>query len=389
MMKQNDIKSLITPTIIFLLALLLSACATQGQSSGNMSGEFRIEADDVFNHLAKEISEDIPGLTVSVGLENDIVYRNAFGLSNIETKQPVTARTRFRIYSTSKSIGAITAMILAESGELKLDAPISTYLPNIPKQLASITTRQIMAHHSGIRHYNSGEWLNVSDFNCSSPQEALPDFINDPLKFKPGTGFQYSTFAYALLAAIVESAADTPFDELMEERVFGPAGMKATAIEGRAIEGYETSKFYFQKDEENLEFVETIGVDSSCKYFGGGFVSTSEDLARLGLALINGKLLTESSLNEVWRLHTVANYEANVPPYGLGFFSGEHLVAVFGVAEEDYHESWMHGGASPGGFSVLIIYPKNKTVVAMTMNAKAGKSIPVAANSIALPFMRK
>lgn len=370
-----------------LLALLLCSCATGAVSTpyGAVSVDDVASAERVMAAIADDSKDRLPGYAGAVAIHGRIVYSGAAGLADVASARAATSQTRFRIYSSSKSIGAVAAMILAESGKLDLDAPVSTYLPDLPAHVGVVTVRQILAHRSGIRHYRDGEWDSVSKSDCTGPRQALPAFVGDPLEFAPGSGYRYTTYGYVLLSAVVEAAAGQTFDEFVRERIFKPAGMVATAIEGRPMADDEVATFYDRS--EAGDFSPTVGVNASCKFFGGGLVSTAEDLVRFGLALVDGRLVGSASLAQMLTIHSDGDGGSH-PPYGYGFFPGDNVLTAMGVPAEDYVHAWWHGGNGRGGYSVLILYPERHAAAAIVTNVKATGRLVRATHALALPFLR-
>lgn len=161
-----------------------------------------------------------------------------------------------------------------------------------------------------------------------------------------------------LLLSVVEAATAQPFDALMRELSFEPAGLNATAI------------------------------DASCKYLGGGLISTAEDLVRFGLALLDGRLVSPGGLAQMLRIHSEGG--ANHPPYGYGFFPGDGvLTGAFGVPLEEAEPAWWHGGSGRGGYAVLILYPNHRAAAALTTNVRASGRLVRATHTLALPFLRR
>jgi len=369
-----------------LLLVVLTGCISSGTSRRTDSEDAArvTAAERIAGSVAVDSQDLLPGYAGAVGREGRIVFSRAAGLADVRSARPATPRTRFRIYSTSKSLGAVAAMALAEAGRLDLDAPISRHLPRLPTHIGVVSVRQLLAHRSGIRHYRDGEWDSVSDSRCASPGEALGDFVDAPLQFAPGTDYRYTTFGYVLLSAVLEAADGRPFDVLMRERVFKPAGMTSTAIEGGPTARVNVAAFYDRDERGN--FSETVGIDASCKFLGGGFISTAEDLVRFGLALVDGRLVSAGSLQQMLRIHSAGG--GNAPPYGYGFIPGDALVDTFGVAIEDFVPNWWHGGNGRGGYSVLIIYPDRRAAAAITTNVRASGRLVRATHMLALPFLR-
>ena len=176
--------------------------------------------------LEKEMPK-VPGATVAVAVEGQIVWSEAFGFSDLEAKRPAVTTTRFRIGSVSKPVTAAGLMLLVERGALDLDAPVQKYVPDFPvKAEGRITTRLLGGHLAGIRHYQGTETgLNKPFANVRA---GLSIFENDPLVAPPGTKFFYTTYGWSLISAVMESAAGRDFLSYMEAEVFKPLGMTHT-----------------------------------------------------------------------------------------------------------------------------------------------------------------
>jgi len=139
-------------------------------------------------------------------------------LADVENNLPATVRTRYRTASIAKAMTAVVVLSLMEEGRIDLDKEVQHYVPEFPKKNWPITTRQLLGHLAGIRHYkNSRESSSTQHF--FQVKAALGTFRNDPLRHEPGTRFLYSSFGYNLLGAIAEDAGDKPFAELLKDTV--------------------------------------------------------------------------------------------------------------------------------------------------------------------------
>ncbi len=166
----------------------------------------------------------IPGLTVAVR-RGEVLWTRRFGEADVENHVPANPETVYRLASLSKPITAVAAMQLVEAGWLDLDADVRRYVPGFPRKPWPITSRQLLSHLAGIRHYRGDEWSSVKRY--VSVLEGLDLFKDDPLVHEPGTRYLYSTYGYSLLGAVVEAAAARPFVEQLQGAVFNPAGMTA------------------------------------------------------------------------------------------------------------------------------------------------------------------
>ena len=173
--------------------------------------------------------QNLPGLSVAVGIGGDIVWAEGFGFADLENRVPVTPNHRFRIGTASKVLTSAAVGLLLEKGRLKLDDVIQTYVPAFPKKQWPVTLRQLMGHLAGVRTDGGDEGPLFSE-HCERPVEALQHFAESSLLFEPGTQYRYSSYGWILVSAAVEAAADKPFLTFMREQIFDPLGMRDTIL---------------------------------------------------------------------------------------------------------------------------------------------------------------
>jgi CubicO group peptidase (beta-lactamase class C family) len=243
------------------------------------------------------VKENLPGLSVAVAIDGEIVWAEGFGFANVERRTPVTPRTRFRTGSVSKTLTAAAVALLHDRGRIDLDAPVQAYVPSYPQKPWPISTRQLLGDIAGVHRPRGDSEDNLAYGHCTSLDEALKAFANEPLSFEPGTKYQFSTYGWVLLSAVVENAAKEPFATFMSREVFKPLGMDRTAIEG-ADNDSDTVSFYFPRANMNPRLgLETgLGADYSCFAGAGAFLSTPSDLVRLGSAMMKPGLLKAETL---------------------------------------------------------------------------------------------
>src|SRR5690625_2187956 len=247
------------------------------------------QAVDQARKLAHELvdTHNLPGLSVAVGLGDGVVWAQGFGWANIEEQVPVSPLTRFRIGSVSKSLTSVAVGLLYQKGRIDLDAPVQTYVPSFPEKRWPVTTRELMAHTAGIRHYEGDEFLNSKHYD--GVLDGLAIFENDPLLFKPGTQYHYSSYGWNLVSAVVQAASHEKFLDLSRTRIFLPLGMRHTVPDYvKRIVPHRVAFYVHGKDGRlhNAPYV-----DNSYKWASGGFLSTPSDLVRFGFALLDHDLL--------------------------------------------------------------------------------------------------
>ena len=314
-----------------------------------------------------------PGIAVSVGRDGHILWHDGFGFADLEQRVPIWPElTLFRVGSVAKPMTALAVAQLYEKGALDLDAPVQTYVPSFPEKPWPVTTRLAAGHLAGIRHYVDDEFFSNRPY--ASVLDGLTIFANDTLLFEPGTRFFYTTYGWSLVSAVVEGASAQDFLTYMGEHVFKPLGMHHTAADLVRPIILHRSRYY---ESDSLRgFLNSLPVDNSHKWAGGGFLSTADDLVRFGFEHLRPTTIAPETVELLWTSQqTTAGESTN---YGIGWASGV----------DDEGRRWAgHTGGSIGGSTFFRIYPDSGIVVAVIANASAVnyQGLPV---RIAELFMR-
>jgi len=308
-----------------------------------------------------------PGASAAVVLGGKPVWSAGFGMADLENQVPATASTLYRLGSVSKSLTAVAVMQLWERGQLDLDAPVQKYCPAFPEKAAPITSRQLLAHLSGIRHYRPDSQGDVPDDSARHFRdmgEALQLFASDPLIDKPGTHFHYSTYGYTLLGCVVEGATRQKFMDYIVANVFHPAGMERTqADEHFAIIPHRTRWYHKTK---NGTVVNAGVLDSSYKIPGGGLLSSADDMAQFESAILANRLTKLSTRDLMWTIPQPT--EQKPSHYALGWFITDKLgVHLAG-----------HTGGQQGTDTTFYIAPDRNAGVVVLANMDYADTTPVA-----------
>ncbi|KAF2326232.1 serine hydrolase domain-containing protein [Flavobacterium daemonense] len=286
-----------------------------------------------------------------------VIFKKGFGSANFEWNIPNQSDTKFRLGSITKQFTALLIVKLAEEGKLKLDAPITTYLPDYPKETGDkITIHNLLTHTSGIPNYTaSPNFLRDKSRNPATPQEFVKTFSSLPLEFTPGEKFNYSNSGYFLLGYIIEKITGKTYEQYLQETILTPLKMVNTGydhsdliIKNRAA-GYE-------KDGKNLTNASFI--DMSIPYAAGSLYSTVEDLYLWDQALYTTKLLSEKSMELLFKPYIKA-WDGF---YGYGW----------SIKEVDNGKSKLkvieHGGGINGFNTNIARVPADKNLVVLLNN---------------------
>ncbi|WP_247236993.1 serine hydrolase [Telluribacter sp. SYSU D00476] len=297
--------------------------------------------------------QDIPGISVCVGTSQKILWAEGFGYADLETHQPVTIHSKFRIGSVSKSLTSLAIGKLVEQKKLDLDAAIQQYVPQFPVKKYPVTARQLATHTAGIRHYRDSDPL-ACPRRFTSVQEGLTIFNQDSLLFKPGTAYNYSTYGYTLLSAVIEGASYQDYPSYMQQAVFTPLGMYDTGVDASDSIVINRVRFY---EHRQGRLVNAAQVDNSYKWAGGGLLSTPVDLVKLGRGLLTYSLLRKETVDLLFTPQLLP--DGTNTYYGLGWRLG---------TSPQNRKIIHHGGTIDGGRTFLLLYPEHDLVVAITAN---------------------
>lgn len=331
-----------------IVAFLLVAVSATAQNSP--PADFSAKLDQIVT--AAKQQQQIPAIIVAAGMMDRIVYSKAFGNADLENSIPATVETLIRTGSIAKPISAAAAMTLVDSGKLDLDAPVQKYCAPFPLKQWPITTRELLSHTSGIRHYKEGEIESTRHYKWMSDGFAI--FANDPLLFEPGTAFSYSTYGYTVVGCVIEGASGMRFEDYVAEHVLKPAGMTHTFVDDVfEIVPHRARGYHKIKGQ-----VKNAGLmDSSYKIPGGGYVTTAEDLVRFAQALMNGKIVKQDTLVQMWT-------PVNVRDGG----TGSHYGLGFSVLTVDGGKYVSHGGGQQGTSTIMVIVPERHFAVGALAN---------------------
>jgi serine beta-lactamase-like protein LACTB, mitochondrial len=334
-------------------------------------------------------SQDLPGLSVAVGVGGDIVWAEGFGDADVETHATVTPQTRFRVTDASTALTSVGVGLLLEKNLLDLDEEIQVRVPEYPKKPWPVTLRQLMAQVAGILPEPAGgeePLSNAPDYDggpaprCERTIDGLRlyNLAEQKLVFEPGTKYRPSSLGWVLVSVAVEAAAKTPFFAFMRTHVFEPLGMRDTTAEVATEAMPARAKFYWP----------SFGIltharygpkpvrpgDYFCYAGGAAFLSTPSDLARFGMGINGGKLLQPGTVRE---LQTPQRLPSGAETgYGLGWdletlpLAGQPTQMAGHGSRKDFI----------GGSTSFMTFPERGIVLAVMSNISFADTKSIALN---------
>jgi CubicO group peptidase (beta-lactamase class C family) len=318
-----------TAILLLLSAFLLSTAAAETP---------RAKAEDVgissqrllrINELMQRHIDagDFSGAVTLVARNGRIAHLAAQGLMDIETRKPMTTDAMFRIMSMTKPVVGVAVMILIEEGKVRLNDPISRFIPEFkaikvgvlqgnqppappagqrgaPPRFYTvpadreITVKDLLTHTSGLVSgpISNSENAKVALKGKESNADYIPRLGQVPLEFQPGTRWAYSAQAgFDTLVLVVERASGMKFDQFAAQRIFGPLGMKDTFFYPAASYNPRITTRYNKTDKGLIKQNDPNFMNGVFFSGGGGIFTTAEDYLQFGQMLVNAASSTESA----------------------------------------------------------------------------------------------
>ena len=331
---------------LLILAPLRAGTVPTGkpEDAGMSSQRLRRIHEAIQRHIdAGEIS----GAVTLVARRGRIVHFEAHGLMDIEAKRPMEKDAIFRLASMTKPITGVAVMMMLEEGKLRLNDPVSKFIPEFKKSKVAVavgnskdfylmpadrelTIRDMLTHTNGLMTGGVGSKSGPPRFaEGDTLANYIPRLGATPLDFQPGTQWAYSGYAAPdTLSRIVEIVSGQPYDEFLRTRIFEPLGMKDTFFyppddrRPRMVTLYRKSPNGLVKADNQDGF-------SVKTYFsgGGGLMSTAEDYVQFAQMLLNGgelngkRLLSPRTVDLMASNHVgdMFNGKLGRPAHGMGF----------------------------------------------------------------------
>lgn len=310
----------------------------------------------------------LPGISVSVTKDQQLLWSKAYGYSNVATKVAATPGTVYSICSISKLFTAVAIMQLYDEGKLRLDDPIESILTDFKlrqqfKDSGPITIRSLLTHSSGLPRESDYPYWTGPDFPFPTQDQVSSKLKDQQTLYPASTYFQYSNLGLTLLGEIVEKVSGKKYNDYVEEKILKPLQLTSTHPYLQASEhgkkmavGY--SALNRDGNREPVALFDARGITAAA-----GYSSTVEDLGRFAswqfrlLEKGGTEVLKSSTLKEMQRVHWMdPDWDTS---WGLGFV----------VSRNGSSTIVGHNGSCPGYRSVLDLDPKEKMAYSVMINA--------------------
>lgn len=376
-------RSAVPATLLVLFGGLIinSAPATKPPAQNVAAQEFYAPVADALSKFIQGEMQDkkLPAFSIALVDNQQVVWAQGFGYVDPDKKIPATAKTVYRIGSVSKLFTDIGVMQLIERGQLDLDAPIQTYLPDFhPKNPfhTPITLRQLMSHRAGLlREPPVGNYFDPSNLSLAAMVRSLNQTT---LVYPPETHTKYSNAGVAVVGYVLEKHSGEPFAKYLKHAVLQPMGLHDSAFEPEPDVIAHLAKAYMWSYDGKLFPAPTFELGmapAGCMY------STVLDLGKFLSVLfnggrgVNGEVLKNETLEKMWTPQFAKSGQSS--PYGLGF----HLAMI------DGHREVEHAGAIYGFATQLSGLPDDKLGVVTVTTMDSANAVTSHVADVALRLM--
>lgn len=309
----------------------------------------------------------IPGVAMCIVKNGQVIYSKGFGFADLESKRLVTPQSLFIQASITKSMTAMAIMQLAEQGKIDLDKPVTAYLPYFTmadERYKVITVRMLLSHRGGLPD-SPAIWTEPLDPKLNPLEQAVGDLSEMKLLAAPGEAWNYSSYGYSTLGAIIAKVTGKPYESYMQEAWLTPLGMTHSTFVAKDVDS--TLQMTLYKSDKAGKATPTEQVCDERDAPACDLWSSCEDMAKWAQLMLNGgelngiRFLQPESIKAMWTpvsdtpwLDALGpQYGSPVAKYGLGWYVGE----VKG------HRLLGHAGATEGANTQFQLAPDDGLAV--------------------------
>lgn len=347
------------------LVLLISACSTMpGRPERIPVNDYQYTIDYATWLIKKEMGrEKIPGVSIAVVDDQQVVWSSGFGFADVKEKVPATSQTLYRAGSLTKLLTAIAIMQLQERGLLNLDDAVQLYLPDLHLQTRdndapNFTIREVLSHQSGLpSEFLKGMWSEEPIDFRSLPGKLIGEYVAQP----PSVTSSYSNLGYSLLGIVIERVSGLSYSDYVKQRILTPMGMGQSYVAAKLEPLSEQAKGYRYGKEQPIM---AVGL-----YPAAGLVSSVDELSLLLKMMfaqehgVNEPVLSNLSLQEmITRQNGDAPFDLD-QEIGLGWFLESDSANLHTI------DRIKHSGSTPLFNCKLLADPNRKVGVIVMANS--------------------
>ena len=346
-------QTLIKTILVFLIFGSLISCQQKpADPSIVRSSKYKKSVVEAYHKMGLFCTINyVPGLTIAVSIDNQLVWADGFGYSCSELKTKASPTHKFRIGQVSELITTLTATKLYEEGKLKIDRPVTELLPELAQKPLNYTIHQLGAHASGIR----AEKTVAGKGNTNSFETLIPSFINDSLLYEPGAFTSHTELGFDLIGYMIQKMNNESFTKMVKKTLLDTLKLSNT-IQDNPFQIIDNKSNTYDYDYLAQPTVSRT-IDLRGKEASAGYLSSVIDLVKMGNALLYPGFLKQETIDLITKPYILKNGRTSMFGFGL-IVNKDNEGKIF----------WGQKGSVSGGNSALLIYPEDKLVIAIACN---------------------
>lgn len=311
---------------------------------------------------------NIPGYTIAIIKNGQVVFQKCYGYADLERRIPVTDNTVFGLASVTKSFTGLTLLSLVDRGLVGLDDPLQKYVDGLTRPYRNLTIRQLASMAAGVpaKLDKEIEWKNQLD-----------SLVHTPLASEPGSQFLYSNYSYRLLGSVIARASGKRYLEMVEETILAPLQMRNTATtvllapSGMVAQGYT--------DNLGKGPLRPVVYKSPAVSFAAGMLASSgSDMVRYVFGLISRRLLSEQGYKSLW-YDRPALSTGQPNKWAFGWSAGPNK-----FLGGQYQVFW--DGATQGVGSIVMILPESNCAIVALSNLRKKEVYDIGKTAMRMAF---
>jgi len=314
-----------------------------------------------------------PGLSISLLENGKIVYRNSFGMSNLENGTPFKEETVSDIGSVAKHITNFALLHLINENNLTLNDSLATFFPTLKNHPAGkITLQQLMQHTSGLREIYSKLALQGGRMGQPIFQEDALNLVeaSESLNFPAGSSFSYCNTGYMLLAEIIQKVSKMSYETYLKEKIFQPLSMSNSYVMDKQGEIFPNMSNSYHLSQNKWTSV----YDNSTAFGQGGIYMSQQDIEKWFLFLTSSETNKERPIQKLLK-KTILN-------------NGDTLNYAFGIENNTFGpvNYWQHTGSSAGFRAAFTWIPETNLVLILKSNYSSFNAIKTTEDLLSILF---
>lgn len=324
---------------------------------------------------------EVPGLSIAIVKDGDVLLAKGYGFKNLRRKEPVNSQTLFSIASNTKLFTAVALGILVDEGKVSWNSRVIDYIPWFqmydPYVTREITVKDILSHRCGLG-LGAGDllWWPSSSY---SREEIIKRIRFIPPSYSFRSTYAYNNLMFLVAGKVIESVSGMSWEDFISERIFKPVGMKWSSARVSDLKKSENSSTPYAKVDGVLKEVQPFLNDNINP--AGGIISCAEDMARWMIVLLDEgkidkerKLLREESYREITTI--VTSRPITDPPQEISDLKPNFSGYGLGIGIRDYRgmKILQHTGGLPGFLSQVTMVPSLKLGIAILTNQESSET---------------